>query len=533
MENRLLACLSFVRFAVRPVVGNPYAVCLLLVVFCALLFGFRLADRDLWASHEARAAQDAQMILNGDSWALPRLFDQQVELQKPPLYYWLVAAAAWLRGQPVDAWAVRGPAFLAAMGGVLALYVFGFARRRPLAGLVAALVLATAVHYTWLARTARIDMPLTLAVSMALGGFYLGQRLRREWGGRRAWWCFLITYGSVAVALLLKGPIGAVLPTAVAGVWLLLEGDLPLPWHGRRWLRLIHDLGLWWGIPVVLMLAGPWYVWAGVQTHGSLFRTFFWQHNIERAFGGGRLRAHAWYLYGPYLTTNFLPWSLLLPVAGWYAWRQRREQGDPEARFGLVWLAVMLLVLSLLRFKRADYLLPALPGAALFLGYTAERWYRTSVYPRRLAAAFGLVLLGCLAGWWVYVDRVLPAHEGPARAYQRFAAEVRRQVPAPGLVLFFRAEAHLLAYHIGPPLNTFLEWENLNVWAGRPGHHYIIMPADCAAEWPQHVTSGSLEEVLRSTDLDGNAHRLRPVVLMRTHPGVPPSTFVVKSAGDS
>ena len=93
-------------------------------------------------------------------------------------------------------------------------------------------------------------------------------------------------------------------------------------------------------------------------------------------------------------------------------------------------------------------------------------------------------------------------------------------MPAPCLVFFFRAEAHLHANHIGPPINTFLEWENLDIWAGRPGHHYIIMPADCAAEWPRHVTSGSLEEVLRSSDLDGDVHRLRPLVLMRTHPSV-------------
>src|SRR5438094_8663458 len=54
------------------------------------LIFYRLADRDLWSSHEARAAQDAQTILD-DSLGLPRLFDGRLELQKPPLYYWLVA----------------------------------------------------------------------------------------------------------------------------------------------------------------------------------------------------------------------------------------------------------------------------------------------------------------------------------------------------------------------------------------------------------------------------------------------------------
>src|SRR5437660_2380737 len=135
-----------------------------------LLFFYRLADRDLWSSHEARAGMDAQAVLDGGLGVLPCLFDDRLELQKPPLYYWLVAGIAWLRGGAVDAWAVRLPSALSALGCVL-LLALGLARvrGRPLAGLQAALVLASAVHFTWLARIGRIDMPLTLTVTVAAG----------------------------------------------------------------------------------------------------------------------------------------------------------------------------------------------------------------------------------------------------------------------------------------------------------------------------------------------------------------------------
>jgi hypothetical protein len=208
---------------------------------------------------------------------------------------------------------------------------------------------------------------------------------------------------------------------------------------------------------------------------------------------------------------------LLLPLAGWYFWKGGRWREDAEARFGFVWLLSVVLLLSCLRFKRADYLLPAYPGAALVLGCAAERWWRASAAPRRLAGAFGIVIVGCAAGWAVHVERILPLSE-PERELHRFAAEVRRHVPGPQCVLFFRTEAHALAFHLGPPLNTFLEWENLDVWAGRPGHHYIIMSPESAAEWPQHVRAGRLVEVLRSTDLCPTHER--PLVLMRTEPGV-------------
>ena len=81
----------------------------MLILLCAFLFFFQLAT-DLYSSHEARAAQNAQSILLNDDWLLPQLFDRQVELQKPPLYYWLVACFGWLNGGRVDAWAVRLPA---------------------------------------------------------------------------------------------------------------------------------------------------------------------------------------------------------------------------------------------------------------------------------------------------------------------------------------------------------------------------------------------------------------------------------------
>src|SRR5262245_36716631 len=80
------------------------------------LFFPRLGERDLWSSHEGRAAQDAQSLLLDRAWGLPRLFCLQADLQKPPLYYWLVAGVAWARGGAVDAWSVRFPAAASAVG---------------------------------------------------------------------------------------------------------------------------------------------------------------------------------------------------------------------------------------------------------------------------------------------------------------------------------------------------------------------------------------------------------------------------------
>src|SRR5438034_2327677 len=206
----------------QPVpIQPPRAYLLILRVLSGFLFLYRLGDRDLGSSHEARAAQNAQMIVSEGDWALPRLFNQRVELQKPPLYYWLVALIAWARGVAVDALAVRLPAALAGVGCVWLVGFLGVRCGRSRVGIVAALMLATSIHFTWLARVGRVDMPLTFTVALALTGFVLGHESCRA--GRGAWRWFLLGYVAIAVGVLLKGPVAAILPCAVAGAWLVAD----------------------------------------------------------------------------------------------------------------------------------------------------------------------------------------------------------------------------------------------------------------------------------------------------------------------
>ena len=151
----------------------------LLLLFVLALFFTALGQRDLYSSHEARAAQNAQRMLDTGEWGLPVLFDGRADLQKPPAYYWAVAAVGWLNGGTVTEWVARFPAALAGLICVLLVYAFLRADGRPTAALVAALTLATANHFTGISRTARIDVPLALAVGLALVAFYRGCRQKR------------------------------------------------------------------------------------------------------------------------------------------------------------------------------------------------------------------------------------------------------------------------------------------------------------------------------------------------------------------
>src|SRR5262249_34336579 len=146
----------------------------------------------------------------------------------------------------VDALAVRLPAAVGALGCVLALMLLGRLAGRPRDGLLAGLLLATAIHFTWLARIGRIDMPLACTTTLAVASFYLA--LRPEATSRLA--PLLVAYLALAAALLLKGPVGLVLPGAAVALWLLLERRWPAFWEGRAWVGLLRQTGAWWGVPL-------------------------------------------------------------------------------------------------------------------------------------------------------------------------------------------------------------------------------------------------------------------------------------------
>lgn len=450
-------------------------VCGLSVLY--LLFFHRLADRDLWSSHEARAAMNAQTLLDSGDWLLPRLFDGTPELQKPPLYYWLVATLAWLRGGLVDAWSVRLPSALAALG---CLAVVGLIPRRRTEGLLAGLVLATALHFTWLARIGRIDIPLTLTTSVAILVFS-ARPTRSAAPLRGSTWRLIriLGYFSLAAGLLLKGPIGLVLPVAVLLVLAMVE---------RRWTLP----GWWWGLPLVGLLTVPWYWAVNVRTDGEFFRVFLWYHNVSRGLGGSLLRTHPWWFYGLELLRGLLPWSLLLPAALW--WARRRWWRCATTRLGLVWLLTVLAVLSCARFKRADYLLPAYPGAALFLAGVLVRWKR--YYPTT-RLVWGAVCL-CSVAWLVHVEIVLPSFE-PARDWKPFAAAIRSRAPGSQEVILFRTETHALAFHLGRPLTILVEWHDLADRLARPGRHHVVMPPEWLDEARQRLLGLDIEEELRKT----------------------------------
>ena len=292
-------------------------------------------------------------------WVVP-FFNAELRAHKPVLLYWLIMSAYSVFG--VSEFAARFWSAALAVGTALATYGIGRRLFHANVGLWAAVILATSLMFDVAGRAATPDSALIFFSTAALLVYVLAAFPADGTYFPQRWWAAAAMYGLMGLAVLAKGPVGAVLPTAVIGMFLLI---VRLPEIARavdrpawqRWLLALvrpfspsHFLRTCWSmrpltaIMVILAVAGPWYAWVGWRTDGEFLRVFFWEHNLGRA--AQPMEGHSgglWY-YPVAILVGFFPWSVFaVPVAR--TWRResasgrlgRRATFSPSAGSGCTW----------------------------------------------------------------------------------------------------------------------------------------------------------------------------------------------------
>jgi 4-amino-4-deoxy-L-arabinose transferase-like glycosyltransferase len=492
-----------------------------LFVFIGTLFFVRLGHRELYSSHEARAAQHAQRMIDTGEWGLPVLFDGRVDLQKPPGYYWAVAVVGYLNGGQVTEWVSRFPAAFSGLMCTLLVYAFLRQAGRPAAAVIAAISLATANHFVGITRTARIDVPLACAVTISLLAFYRGCRCHlrsddegdaRHWSTPFAW--HVLAAIAAAVSVLLKGLVGPALIGPAAIAWLVSE-RLTKDRNERPRVPVFS----WFLIPIlVAAIALPWFVWSNQVTDGEFFRVFFLHHTIARYTGSSpQLASHPWWYYVPRFIGDFMPWTPIFNFLSIWLLRTGRWRQDPIFRFALIAFTMMVTILSTAHFKRSDYLLPAYPFAAIALSCAAECWLASRLSGVTVGVAKwvfgGTVGVGIVC--FLVMMFVIEPREEQKEQKRQFATVIRSHAPAPQLILQYRMESHLLSYHLGRPVYTFVEWSELNEILAQPGPHFVVMPTEYVYPAQEIVKSRKLVQIARLEDYT-HGKPLRPLVFLRT-----------------
>jgi 4-amino-4-deoxy-L-arabinose transferase-like glycosyltransferase len=176
-------------------------------------------------------------------------------------------------------------------------------------------------------------------------------------GSRRAAVGFYVCTGA---AVWSKGLAGF-LPLAVAIGWVLVSRQ-PGRWAALR---------LPWGVPLVLAVVAPWFLFGAVAEPGA-FRAGVVDNQL-RWFARHLPSSEA--LTGPLenVAGVLAPWALVLPLAVARAARCLRAGGEERerVRFVACWGAVAVAAVALSSEQRFRYYLPAVPPASLLIGWWA------------------------------------------------------------------------------------------------------------------------------------------------------------------
>ena len=427
---------------------NRFWIVLLGIALAAVLYALGVGD--VREDNEGqRAAPPGTMLRTGD-FTIPRL-NGDPYLVKPPLLYWAIAGVYSVAG--VSEFTARVPTALCGVALVVSLYLLTRKAAGERVARWGALVLLASPYAFQRMRFAELDIPLTLAVFLAIvaarNATLCGD------GGQRMRLCILsgLAFGA---AVLLKGPVpflffwaGLVATVVVSSPHLhkvmrlgitisiaafMLEVVLKvvavrvLPAHGKilgapyalvlvmlvwSYLALRHSgvsrarIGVWLTAMLIgVVLALPWGL-AVLNTMGwDSIRAMLNDQVVERTYTASEINGGAPWYFLVMIVPMLAPWGFLLPFQ--FSKHEWERQNDLY-RFCVVMSWLSILVFSLIAGKEYEYILPCIPFMAIALGYHIaqigtgvpsqwmERWAR---YWQKGALA---VLIIALVGGIVYV----------------------------------------------------------------------------------------------------------------------------------
>jgi len=477
------------------------------VVLFTNLGGPRLWDRD-----EPRNAGCASEMLERGDWCIP-VFNAELRAHKPVLLYWLMMSAYTVFG--VNEFSARFWSALLAVGTAIATYHIGRKLFNAQVGLWAGVILATSLMFDIAGRAATPDSVLIFFSTLALMIYVLNSS-KADGSYFPSWPTAALMYAVMGMAVLAKGPVGMVLPTAVIGMFLLIMRlqKRTEDGNGRSWFRRalavlrpfapLHFLRTCWlmrpltCLAVVAVVALPWYVWVGIQTDGEFLREFFGEHNFGRATSAMENHRGSLLYYPVAILVGFFPWSIFAGAVliGVVSRLRRGDRWSPGYVFACCWIGVYVGLFSLAQTKLPSYVTPCYPALALLTGCFIHHWMRgdavaSPLWPRLSFASLGLVGLAMIIGLPLASQRYLPGDEwlGAIGVIPLAGAVL-------GFVLMAKAKIRLAAISFAS-LSVVFTTLLLGFVAARVDHHQenhvLLATIDAGDDSPRVGAFGRLE----------------------------------------
>jgi len=367
-----------------------------LLALCAAVLFYGLGRLPFIGPDEPRYAEVAREMYTTGDWVTPRL-DGIKWFEKPPLIYWLSSGGYALFGE--NEFAARFGVTVLATFGVLLLFSFGRRVHSARLGYLGASALATSGSWVALGRAATCDLPLTVAMEVALVSFFLWSEKEAQRGRNRFWYVFCAALG---LATLAKGLVGVVLAIAISASYLVLM---------RTWRIVLNLRLLTLGAVILVGVSAVWYAPMTAMYGREFIDEFFIGHHFQRYLSNKYRHPQPLYFFGAVAFATSFPWSFCLVGSAWSSLRQwRQAPRDPLNLFLWLWVVVPIGFFSLSGSKLAGYILPIFPAVALIVGKELIRWWGDDTpLPRAQSVLTGVLIMAAGIGSVVALPRALGA----------------------------------------------------------------------------------------------------------------------------
>jgi 4-amino-4-deoxy-L-arabinose transferase-like glycosyltransferase len=331
----------------HEVIRNERTTGYVVLAAIAVLYFSLLSAVGIFDPEEGRHVSIATAMLRTGDLVVPQLQGFPY-LEKPPLSYWMIAAAFRLFGR--SELPARLPVAVLGFAGIAAVFAVARSALGDRAAWLSAGVLALSTQWFMQARYMTTDMVLSGWITIALAAFYLGFHTRRRGA-------YLLFFFAMAMATLAKGIIGVAIPCGVVAVFVAWTRRFELLWE----MRPVP------GAAIFLAVVVPWFTL--VQRRIPEFLHYFVvDQHVARFLGhAGEHPAPLWF-FVPVIAFGFFPWIVHLSGAGF----RSSARGD-LTKFLWSWFAVIFVFFSLAEEKLMGYILPAYPPLALLVGSSLAR----------------------------------------------------------------------------------------------------------------------------------------------------------------
>lgn len=298
------------------------------------------------------ASISAQMLENGNFLQVKhRHFDY---LDKPPLLFWLSALSMYIFG--LSSFAYKLPSVLANILTIYATYRFASLYYPKQTAKNAALILATCFAFFLISNDCRTDN-LLIAFSMYAiwkQAAYLEVQQKKD---------LYLSFVGIGMAMLAKGPLGAVYPGMSIGVLVLTK---------KYWSRIGVEYLI--GILILGLVLAPMCYGLYLQHGMEGIEFYFWKQSFGRITGENEWKNDT----GPLFLTHTFLWSFI-PYTPLFI-------GALFSRFKDVWKRVfipevasfatffaLLIALSLSKYQLPHYIYLVCPMAAIICAHFIQK----------------------------------------------------------------------------------------------------------------------------------------------------------------